>query len=64
MYIVRTGVVSIQDRSSEREITLAKSGDVVGEMALLGFSKDGKRLRTSVCLTMCEVCMMTQVYVQ
>lgn len=58
MYIVRTGVVGMQLHG--REIAIARPGDVVGEMALLGLSQDGRRIRTSVCHTMCELCVITK----
>ena len=38
-----------------KEIALGRPGDVVGEMALLGLSADGRRMRTAKCLTMCEL---------
>lgn len=58
LYIVRTGVVGLQLHG--REIGLARPGGVVGEMALLGLSPDGCRIRTSVCHTMCELCVISR----
>jgi hypothetical protein len=62
LYIVRTGMLSVM--ANGRETFIAKAGDVVGEMALLGFSSDGCRIRTSVCLTMCELCQMSRESVE
>ena len=54
LYIVRFGVVSMYARS--RFLGNANSGDIFGENALLGLTPDGKRNRSTVCLTMCELC--------
>jgi hypothetical protein len=61
MYIVRSGILSIQT-SDGLEISKAKSGDVAGEMALLGLSPDGNRMRSSVCDTLCEFCTISVVH--
>jgi CRP-like cAMP-binding protein len=53
MYIVRSGMLSVTHHG--KQTMIARSGDVVGEMALLGLSADGRRLRTAKCLTMCEL---------
>jgi hypothetical protein len=55
-YIVRTGVLSVL--MNGQQIFAALAGDVVGEIALLGLSKDGRRMRSTICLTMCELCMI------
>jgi CRP-like cAMP-binding protein len=56
LYIVRSGKLSVQAHG--RQIFAAVEDDVIGEMALLGLSTDGRRMRTSVCLSMCELCML------
>ena len=57
LYIVRSGRLSIQFEGFE--IAKARAGDVAGEMALFGLSPNGRRLRSAVCQTMCELCMIT-----
>jgi CRP-like cAMP-binding protein len=54
MFIVRSGMLSVLNAHG-KQIMTAQPGDVVGEMALLGLSADGRRLRSSSCLTMCEL---------
>jgi len=63
MYIVRSGILSVQT-SDGLEISQAKSGDVAGEMALLGLSPDGNRLRSSECVTLCEFCTISVVHLK
>jgi CRP-like cAMP-binding protein len=58
LYILRSGKLKVSTRG--HDLFVAQSGDILGEMALLGFSKDGRRLRTSKCLTMCELCYLTK----
>jgi CRP-like cAMP-binding protein len=58
LYILRSGKLNVSTRG--HDLFVAQSGDILGEMALLGFSKDGRRLRTSKCLTMCELCYITK----
>ena len=53
MYIVRSGMLAVMHNG--KHTFIARPGDVVGEMALLGLSANGRRLRTSTCLTMCEL---------
>jgi len=53
MYIVRSGMLSVTHNG--KQTVIVRPGDVVGEMALLGLSADGRRLRTAKCLTMCEL---------
>jgi CRP-like cAMP-binding protein len=58
LYIVRFGVVSIQ--KDGEELCEAKRGDLFGENALLGLCDDGgRRTRTCVAKTSCELCQMT-----
>jgi len=57
LYIVRSGRLSIQFEGFE--IAKARAGDVAGEMALFGLSPNGRRLRSAVCQTMCELCVIT-----
>ncbi len=54
LYIVRFGVVSMYAKS--RFLGNADSGDIFGENALLGLTPDGKRNRSAICITMCELC--------
>jgi len=56
LYVVRYGALSIFHQG--KEIGMARRGDVLGEMALLGLSTDGLRLRTTLCISMCELCRL------
>jgi CRP-like cAMP-binding protein len=60
MYMVRFGVVRIKGLAGYQERDLF-TGELFGEMALMGLSSDGKRVRTSVALTVCELCVLTQL---
>ena len=53
MYFVRSGVLEVHFEG--RRVGEVRSKDVFGESALLGLSKDGRRLRTVTCRTMCEL---------
>ena len=56
LYITRFGLVSVC--LNGEEIFEAQTGDVFGENALLGLSLDGKRQRTCIAKTMCELCKL------
>ena len=50
---------SVRTNTLLHTLTCARAaGDVLGEMAILGLSHDGRRMRTSVCQTMCELCVL------
>jgi hypothetical protein len=51
LYIIRQGEVELS-RDGE-SIALAQAGDMFGELALLGLTVDGQRLRTAVATTEC-----------
>lgn len=59
LYIVRYGALSVFHRG--KEIGTVRAGDVIGEMDLLGFSLGGFRTRTTVCISMCELCQLSKV---
>lgn len=56
LYIVTVGVVCVVMHGEE--IFEARKGDVFGENALLGLSLDGRRQRTCIAKTMCELCRL------
>ena len=58
LYIVRFGVVSVT--MHQIELFEAESGDVIGENALLGLTLDGRRQRTCIAKTMCELCKLNK----
>jgi len=54
MYIIRFGLVSIQGLGP-KTVTASK-GDLFGELALLGLTHNGLRMRTCVAISVCELC--------
>ena len=58
MYMVRFGIVEILVRGEV--VSELTTGDLFGENALLGLTSDGKRNRSSMAKTMCEVCALSQ----
>jgi CRP-like cAMP-binding protein len=58
LYIVRFGVVSVTMHGAE--VFEAHTGNVIGELALLGLSPDGRRQRTCIAKTMCELCKLNK----
>jgi len=58
LYFVRKGTLDIYFEG--KHIGEAQANDVVGESALLGLSRDGRRLRTVTCRTMCELCALSK----
>jgi len=58
MYMVRFGIVEILVRGEV--VSELTTGDLFGENALLGLTSDGKRNRSSIAKTMCEVCALSQ----
>jgi hypothetical protein len=56
MYIIRFGHVEVRSRRGiRREFSV---GDMFGEMAMVGMSPTGLRLRTSVALSVVELCKL------
>ena len=51
----RGGAPQVQLLRGGEGITLAQPGDMFGELALLGLTADGQRLRTAVAMTECEL---------
>jgi len=60
LYVLRYGELSVESNGIALGTLKGTNHDVVGEMALLGLSRDGRRLRTAVCNTMCELCTLTK----
>jgi CRP-like cAMP-binding protein len=58
LYIVRFGVVSVTMHGAE--LFEAHTGNAIGELALLGLSPDGRRQRTCIAKTMCELCKLNK----
>lgn len=58
LYIVRFGVVSVTMHGLE--MFEAHTGNAIGELALLGLSPDGRRQRTCIAKTMCELCKLNK----
>ena len=58
LYVVRLG--SVQVTRKEEDLAVVSRGDLFGENALLGWSCDGKRNRSSWALTMCDLCVLTK----
>ncbi len=58
LYIIRFGLVllSIAGRAVEE----VQPGSLFGELAMLGLTQDGKRARSAVAKTTCELCMLSQ----
>uniref|UniRef100_A0A7S4PDA0 Cyclic nucleotide-binding domain-containing protein n=1 Tax=Guillardia theta TaxID=55529 RepID=A0A7S4PDA0_GUITH len=56
MYIVRFGLVGLWVHG--QEISVARRGDLFGENALLGLTLTGRRTRTSISKTLCELCKL------
>ena len=58
VYFVRKGTLDVY--FGGKHIGEAQANDVFGESALLGLSRDGRRLRTVTCRTMCELCALSK----
>ena len=58
LYFVRKGTLDVY--FGGKHIGEARANDVFGESALLGLSRDGRRLRTVTCRTMCELCALSK----
>ena len=58
LYIVRFGLVKVF--AGRLHLLDVGPGYMVGEMALLGLTPDGKRCRSAKALTMCELCMLSK----
>ena len=54
MYVIRFGQVSIKT-SGERNF-VAQQGDLFGELAIMGLTPNGLRMRTAIAVTVCELC--------
>ena len=55
MYMIRFGRVRIDGMSASKYIS---HGNLFGEMALMGLSVNGKRIRTSTAVSLCELCVL------
>jgi CRP-like cAMP-binding protein len=55
--IVRFGTVSLKAKGMKEQIV--KQGDLFGEMALLGLTMDGLRMRTAKAVTVVEICSLS-----
>jgi CRP-like cAMP-binding protein len=58
IFMVRFGLVELRGKGGKGR--MASSGGLFGEMAILGLSPDGKRLRSSWARTVCELCEMSR----
>ena len=58
LFIVRFGKVSSSNSLGSRERTLMQ-GDIFGEMAIMGLTRDGLRCRTTTCKTVVELCELS-----
>ena len=56
LYIVRFGTVCVCVNGEV--LVEARCGDLFGENALLGLTRDGRRNRSAFAQTMCEVCVL------
>ena len=57
LYIVRFGVVSVL---VDGDVVMeAKQGDMIGENAVMGLTSNGRRNRSCVAKTSCELCRLT-----
>jgi CRP-like cAMP-binding protein len=56
-YIVRFGAVSLKAKGMKEHIVT--QGDLFGEMALLGLTMDGLRMRTAKALSVVELCSLS-----
>ena len=59
MYMVRFGTVQMSAWGVTKKVG---HGTLFGEMAILGLSPTGKRIRTSVALSVCELCVLTKAH--
>jgi CRP-like cAMP-binding protein len=57
LYIVRFGTVSLQGNGMKEQ--RVHQGDIFGEMALLGLTKNGLRMRTAKAVTVVELCSLS-----
>ena len=58
LYVVRFGIVEVSVKGDR--LFDATKGDIIGENALLGLTHNGRRNRTCVAKTMCELCRLSR----
>lgn len=58
LYMIRHGEVEVKGRQSIKVIL--GRGQIFGEMALMGLTPDGRRIRTASGLTHCEFCVLSR----
>jgi len=58
LYIVRFGLILLS--IGGRVVEEVQPGGLFGELAMLGLTQDGKRARTAVAKTTCELCMLSR----
>ena len=61
MYMIRFGTVRIDGLGVSKNVS---HGNLFGEMALMGLSLDGKRIRTSLAVSLCELCVLGKEHFQ
>ena len=61
MYMIRFGTVRIDGLGVRKNVS---HGNLFGEMALMGLSLDGKRIRTSLAVSLCELCVLGKEHFQ
>jgi CRP-like cAMP-binding protein len=57
LYLVRLGLVRITRKGED--LAVLERGEMFGENAIFSWSCDGKRTRTAVALTLCDLCVLS-----
>ena len=58
MYVIRFGTVNV--RGVHGRVRRMRTGELFGEMAILGLTVDGKRCRSVTALSVCELCELSK----